>query len=114
MSGIKIRFRKPKQTKKHITKTSKRAWNVVIIIIIIIITSISIIIIIITTATTITTAIINIIIVIIIIIIIMRPLLYLELDAAPKKIGWVRPGENIKYSKMASGIKQKYIFSKLL
>ena len=111
MSGIKIRFRKPKQTKKHIKKTSKRAWNVVIIIIS---TSISIIIIIITTATTITTAIINIIIVIIIIIIIMRPLLYLELDAAPKKIGWVRPGENIKYSKMASDIKQKYIFSKLL
>ena len=109
MSGIKIRFRKPKQTKKHVKKTSKRAWNVVIIS-----TSISIIIIIITTATTITTAIINIIIVIIIIIIIMRPLLYLELDAAPKKIGWVRPGENIKYSKMASGIKQKYIFSKLL
>ena len=103
-----MRFRKPKQTKKHIKKTSKRAWNVVIIIS----TSISIIIIIITTATTITTAIINIII--IIIIIFMRPLLYLELDAAPKKISWVRPGENIKYSKMASGIKQKYIFSKLL
>ena len=101
-----MRFRKPKQTKKHIKKTSKRAWNVVIIIS----TSISIIIIIITTATTITTAIIN----IIIIIIIMRPLLYLELDAAPKKISWVRPGKNIKYSKMASGIKQKYIFSKLL
>ena len=100
-----MRFRKPKQTKKHIKKTSKRAWNVVIIIS----TSISIIIIIITTATTITTAIIN-----IIIIIIMRPLLYLELDAAPKKISWVRPGKNIKYSKMASGIKQKYIFSKLL
>ena len=105
-----MRFRKPKQTKKHIKKTSKRAWNVVIIIS----TSISIIIIIITTATTITTAIINIIIIIIIIIIIMRPLFYLELDAAPKKISWVRPGENIKYSKMASGIKQKYIFSKLL
>lgn len=31
----------------------------------------------------------------------MRPLLYSELDAATKKIGWVRTGENIKYYKNA-------------
>ena len=29
----------------------------------------------------------------------MRPLLYSEIDAATKKIGWVRTGENIKYYK---------------
>ena len=108
MSGIKICFRKLKQTKQDIKKTSKSAWNVIIIIIISISTSNNIIIVIITTTTTV---IINIItIIIIIIIIIIRPLLYLGPDAATKKIGWVRPGENIKYSKMASGSKQKYIF----
>ena len=31
----------------------------------------------------------------------MRPLFYSELDAATKKIGWIRTGENIKYYKNA-------------
>lgn len=31
----------------------------------------------------------------------MRPLLYSELDAATKKIGWIRTGDNIKYYKNA-------------
>jgi len=31
----------------------------------------------------------------------MRPLLYSELDATTKKIGWIRTGENIKYYKNA-------------
>lgn len=35
----------------------------------------------------------------------MRPLMYSELDAAKKKIGWVRTGENIKYYK--NGIKRE-------
>lgn len=45
----------------------------------------------------------------------MRPLLYSELDAATKKIGWVRTGENIKYYK--NGVrredttKEKYHYS---
>ncbi|CAH3186518.1 unnamed protein product [Porites lobata] len=45
----------------------------------------------------------------------MRPLLYSEIDAATKKIGWVRTGENIKYYK--NGVrredttKEKYHYS---
>lgn len=45
----------------------------------------------------------------------MRPLLYSELDAATKKIGWVRTGENIKYYKNAirreDTTKDKYHYS---
>ena len=31
----------------------------------------------------------------------MRPLLYSEMDAAKKKIGWVRKGDDIKYYRNA-------------
>ncbi|XP_078346337.1 uncharacterized protein LOC144631703 isoform X2 [Oculina patagonica] len=45
----------------------------------------------------------------------MRPLLYSELDAATKKIGWIRSGENIKYYKNAikreDTTKDKYHYS---
>ncbi|PFX25530.1 Cytosolic carboxypeptidase 2 [Stylophora pistillata] len=45
----------------------------------------------------------------------MRPLFYSELDAATKKIGWVRTGKNIKYYKNAikreDTTKEKYHYS---
>lgn len=45
----------------------------------------------------------------------MRPLFYSELDAATKKIGWIRTGENIKYYKNAikreDTTKEKYHYS---
>ena len=44
----------------------------------------------------------------------MRPLLYSEIDAATKKIGWVRTGENIKYYKNGVRYNTEDLFPKLL